>query len=60
MIAARIPRQVGQLARSALAVLLIMTPGLAADDSNEAWAALVKGGHRCGDPPWQRAARLWR
>jgi phosphohistidine phosphatase SixA len=42
---ARIPRRVGQLAPSVLAVLLIITPGLAADDSNEAWAALVKGGH---------------
>jgi len=45
MIAPRIPRQVGQLAPSVLAILLIVTPGLAADDSNEAWAALVKGGH---------------
>jgi hypothetical protein len=45
MIAPRIPRQVGQLAPSDLAIFLIVTPGLAADDSNEAWAALVKGGH---------------
>ena len=45
MIAPRIPRQVGQLAPSVLAIFLIVTPGLAADDSNEAWAALVKGGH---------------
>jgi hypothetical protein len=45
MIAPRIPRQVGQLAPSVLAIFLIVTPGLAGDDSNEAWAALVKGGH---------------
>jgi phosphohistidine phosphatase SixA len=45
MIAPPIPRQVGQLAPSVLAIFLIVTPGLAADDSNEAWAALVKGGH---------------
>ena len=45
MIPPRIPRQVGQLAPSVLAIFLIVTPGLAADDSNEAWAALVKGGH---------------
>src|SRR5438093_11301401 len=45
MIAPRIPRQVGQLAPSVLAIFLIVTPGLATDDSNEAWAALVKGGH---------------
>lgn len=45
MIGARIRRQLGQLAPSVLALLLIITPGVAADDSNEAWAALVKGGH---------------
>ena len=45
MIAARIPRQFGQLAPSVLAILLIIAPGLAADYSNDAWAALVKGGH---------------
>ncbi|HSL48357.1 MAG TPA: histidine phosphatase family protein [Candidatus Deferrimicrobiaceae bacterium] len=45
MIGARIRRQLGQLAPSVLAVFLIITPGVAADDSNEAWAALVKGGH---------------
>ncbi len=33
------------MAPSILAIVLIITPGLAADDSNEAWAALVKGGH---------------
>ena len=45
MIAARIPRQVGQLALSVLAIFLIITPVLAADDSNKAWATLVQGGH---------------
>jgi phosphohistidine phosphatase SixA len=45
MIAARIPRQLDRLAPSVLAVLLIITPRLAAGDSDEAWAALVKGGH---------------
>ena len=45
MMGARIPRQLGRLAPSVLAVLLIITPGLAADDASEAWAALVKGGH---------------
>ena len=30
---------------SVLAILLIVAPGVAADNSNEAWAALVKGGH---------------
>ncbi len=38
-------RQVGQLAPAVLAILLMITPGLADNDSNEAWAALVKGGH---------------
>ena len=45
MIAARLARQVGQWAPSVLAILLSFTPGLAADDSHDAWAALVKGGH---------------
>jgi phosphohistidine phosphatase SixA len=45
MIAARVSRQLGQLALSALAVLLIIPAGLAADDSGDAWAALGKGGH---------------
>ena len=45
MIGAHITRQFGQLALSVLTVLLIITPGLAADDSRDAWAALVKGGH---------------
>ena len=43
--AARARRQFGQLAPSVLAILLITTPGLTAEDSNEAWAALVKGGY---------------
>jgi phosphohistidine phosphatase SixA len=38
-------RWFGRLAPSALAFLLVVGPGGAADDSNEAWAALVKGGH---------------
>jgi phosphohistidine phosphatase SixA len=33
------------VAPAVLAIFLLITPGLAADDSNEAWAALVKGGH---------------
>jgi phosphohistidine phosphatase SixA len=45
MIAARILQRVGRLAPSVLATVLIITPGLAAADSSEAWAALVKGGH---------------
>jgi phosphohistidine phosphatase SixA len=45
MMAVRIPHRVGQLAPCVLAILLMITPDLAADDSNEAWAALVKGGH---------------
>ena len=43
--AARGLRRFGPLAPSVLTILLITAPGLAADDSNEAWAALVKGGH---------------
>jgi phosphohistidine phosphatase SixA len=66
MIAACGPRQFGQLALFVLAILLITTPGLAAEDSNEAWAALVKGGYVAvirhgnappgygGDPPGVR------
>ena len=38
-------RQVGRLAPSVLAISLIFTSGVAADDSTEAWAALVAGGH---------------
>ena len=33
------------LALSVLAISLLTTPGVAADDSHEAWAALVRGGH---------------
>ena len=66
MIAARGPRLFGLLSPSLLAILLIATPGLTADDSTEAWAALVKGGHVAlirhgnappgygGDPPGVR------
>lgn len=35
----------GQLAASILAILLMVAPGLAGDASDEAWAALAKGGH---------------
>jgi phosphohistidine phosphatase SixA len=45
VIESRILRQVGRLAASVLAISLVITPGVAADDSKEAWAALVKGGH---------------
>ena len=45
MIELRILHQFGWLAPCALAISLIITPGLAADDAKEAWAALVKGGH---------------
>ena len=38
-------RRVGQLAASVLAILLMVAPGLAGDNSSEAWAALAKGGH---------------
>jgi len=38
-------RRVGRLAPSVLAVSLVVTPGLAAGESDEPWAALVKGGH---------------
>jgi hypothetical protein len=33
------------LASGALFALLMVTPALAADDSQEAWAALIQGGH---------------
>lgn len=45
MIESRILRQFGQLVPSVLAIVLIITSGFAAEDSDEAWAALVKGGH---------------
>ena len=58
--------RVGPLGASVLAVLLMAAPGLAGDNSNEAWAALAKGGHVAlirhgnappgygGDPPGAR------
>jgi broad specificity phosphatase PhoE len=45
VIESRIPCHVGRVALCLLAISLVTTPGLAADDSKEAWAALVKGGH---------------
>jgi phosphohistidine phosphatase SixA len=41
----RILGHVGRVALCVLAISLAITPGLAADDSKEGWAALVKGGH---------------
>ncbi len=41
----RIVRQFGRFALFALAISLIVAPAPAADDSKEAWAALVNGGH---------------
>src|SRR5207247_10178254 len=37
--------QLGRVAPCVLAISLSITPGLAAGDSEKAWAALVKGGH---------------
>ena len=45
MVSTRIPRMGRRLTLSVLAILLMSTSSLTADDSNEAWAALVKGGH---------------
>ena len=45
MMGARMAHGLGQWAPSVLAILLIFTPGLAAEDSRDAWEALVKGGH---------------
>ena len=45
MTASRIVRPFGRFASFALAISLIVAPALAADDSKEAWAALVNGGH---------------
>jgi phosphohistidine phosphatase SixA len=45
VIESRIVSQFGRVAVCVLAISLIITPALAADDSKEAWAALVKGGH---------------
>jgi phosphohistidine phosphatase SixA len=41
----RILCQLGRVALCVLTISLGITPGLAADDSKEAWAALVKGGY---------------
>jgi phosphohistidine phosphatase SixA len=41
----RILGHVGRVALCLLAISPVTTPGLAADDSKEAWGALVKGGH---------------
>ena len=66
MIDRGIVRQLGRFAPAALAISLLLTPALAADESTEAWDALVEGGHvalirhgnapgpslgRGGDPP---------
>jgi phosphohistidine phosphatase SixA len=45
MSGAQIRRRVGHVAASVLAILLMVAPGLAGDDSSDAWAALAKGGH---------------
>ena len=45
MIESRILCQFGRVAPCVLAISLSITPGLAAGDSEEAWAALVKGSH---------------
>jgi phosphohistidine phosphatase SixA len=45
VIAARVLRQCGRGALALLGIGLIMAPGLAAGESDEAWAALAKGGH---------------
>lgn len=63
MIGSRRVRQFCRFAPIVLAMVLILTPAVAAGDTNEAWAALAKGGHvalirhgnappgRGGDPP---------
>jgi phosphohistidine phosphatase SixA len=45
MIAARICPRVSRLVLCALVSVLIVAPARAADDADEAWAALVKGGY---------------
>ena len=45
MIESRIGRQFGRSVLRVLAISLVTTSSLGADDSKEAWAALVKGGH---------------
>jgi len=42
--AASIAHRIARLAAPGLVILLLATPGLAGDDSNDAWAALAKGG----------------
>jgi phosphohistidine phosphatase SixA len=39
------PHRIGQFVLAILAIFLLVTPDLAADDSTDAWAALVTGGH---------------
>jgi len=63
MIGSRRVRQFWRFALFALVMVLILMPALAAGEADEAWAALVKGGHvalirhgnappgRGGDPP---------
>ena len=45
MIESRTLRQLGRVALCVLTMSLSITPGLAAGDSEEGWAALAKGGH---------------
>ena len=45
MSGARFRCRVGQLAASVLAILLMVAPGVAGDNSSGGWAALAKGGH---------------
>ena len=45
MIESRVLCQFGRVALCVLTLSLIITPGLAADESKDAWAPLVKGGH---------------
>ena len=45
MIDRGIVRQLGRFAPAALAISLVLTPASAADESKEAWDALVEGGH---------------
>lgn len=45
MLESHILRRIGQVAPFVLGVSLLIAPGLAVGDSDEAWAALVKGGH---------------
>ena len=45
MIGSRILCQFDRAALCVLAISLIIAPGVAADDSKDAWAALVKGAH---------------